>query len=214
MDCTAKVLDGTYEYPKGMDHHTKLLLYEAHFIFSQMSEEEIIDFVTTQDFQEYWQNADENIQSSESGIQFGHNKATIFDRYLSSLPVAKLTLAVRTGTPLAWWGNGLIVLLEKVFGNIFINKMRAICLLEADYNWLNKLVFATRMMDKAYDKGIVPAEQFARRGVQAAEGVLVPGLFCDIDRAMHWTAGLQNVDLRNRYDAVAHTICEHCVAKL
>ena len=59
-------------------------------------------------------------------------------------------LVVTMGIPLARWGNGLTVLLEKVFGNIYIDKMRAICLLEADYNWLNKFVFAKRMLDRAF----------------------------------------------------------------
>jgi hypothetical protein len=53
---------------------------------------------------------------------------------------AKLTAT--TGDPLARWGKGLTVLLEKIFGNIYIDKMCAICLLEVDYNWLNKFVFA------------------------------------------------------------------------
>ncbi len=47
---------------------------------------------------------------------------------------AKLTLAASTGIPLARWGNGLMVLLEKDFRNIYMDKMRAICLLEANYN--------------------------------------------------------------------------------
>jgi hypothetical protein len=47
---------------------------------------------------------------------------------------ANLTLATSTSITLACWGNGLMVLLEKVFGNIYIDKMGAICLLEADYN--------------------------------------------------------------------------------
>ncbi len=75
---------------------------------------------------------------------------------------AKLTLAATTGIPLARWGNGLTVLLEKVFGNIYIDKMRAICLLEADYNWLNKFVFAKQMGDRAFKEEIIPAEQFAK----------------------------------------------------
>ncbi len=50
------------------------------------------------------------------------------------------------------------MLLKKAKGNIFINKMRAICLLEADYNWLNKLIYTKWMMDRAYDAGIVSAE--------------------------------------------------------
>jgi hypothetical protein len=47
---------------------------------------------------------------------------------------AKLTLAASTGAPLPCWGNGLTILLEKVFRNIYIDKMQAICHLEADYN--------------------------------------------------------------------------------
>jgi hypothetical protein len=54
---------------------------------------------------------------------------------------AKLTLTTFTGIPLAHWGNGLTFLLEKVFGNVYIDKMRAICLLEANYKWLNKFMF-------------------------------------------------------------------------
>ena len=71
------------------------------------------------------------------------------DRFLSALQAAKLTLTATTGILLARWGNGLTVLLEKVFGNIYIGKMRAICLLEANYNWLNRFVFAKRMMDRS-----------------------------------------------------------------
>jgi hypothetical protein len=92
----------------------------------------------------------------------------------------KLTLATSTGIPLARWGKGLTVLLKKVFGNTYINKMRAICLLETNYNWLNKFVFAKQMMDTAFQVDIIPAEQFAKRGSQATEGVLTSGLFCDI----------------------------------
>jgi hypothetical protein len=55
---------------------------------------------------------------------------------------AKLTLAASTGVPLALWGNGLTILLEKVFRSISIDKMQEICLLEANHNWLNKFVFA------------------------------------------------------------------------
>ena len=51
-----------------------------------------------------------------------------------AMHAAKLTLAASTGVPLACWGNGLTVLLEEEFGNIYIDKMQAICLLEANYN--------------------------------------------------------------------------------
>jgi hypothetical protein len=84
--------------------------------------------------------------------------------------------------------------------------MGAICFLEANYNWLNKFVFTKQMMGKAFQGYIIPAEQFAKRGSQATEGVLTSGLFCDIAWALHKTVAIESVDLANCYDAVAHPI--------
>jgi hypothetical protein len=64
-----------------------------------------------------------------------------------------------------------MVLLEKVFGNIYRDKMRAICLLEADYNWLNKFVFAKQIFEKTFQGDIILVEQFKKRGSHATEGV-------------------------------------------
>ncbi len=90
---------------------------------------------------------------------------------------------------------------------IYIDKMRAICLLEANYNGLNKLVFAKQMMDKAFQEDIIPAEKFAKRGSQATERVLTSGLFCEIVRTvLRKTAAIESVDLANCYNAVAHPI--------
>ena len=133
-DATRQVLEGTYDYPEDMDTHTRMLLEEAHHIFKKMSDEEIIDMVSTSDFQYFWQRANENIQSSESNITFSHYKAQSQDEHLSAMQAAKLTLACKTGIPLDRWHNGLTVLLEKEKGNILINKMRAIGLLEVDFN--------------------------------------------------------------------------------
>jgi hypothetical protein len=171
-----------------------------------MSKEEVTEFVTTTDFQQYWLHAKEDIQLSELGCHFGHYKAAAHNWNLSALHASKLTLTVTMGILSAWWGNGLTVLLEQVFGNIFIDKMRAICLLEADYNWLNKYVFLKCMMDRDFEEDIVPVEQFAKQGSQASKGVVTLGLFCDIVQAFHCTAAIENVGFTNCYDAVAHPI--------
>jgi hypothetical protein len=185
-----QVLQGSYIYPKNMDTHTKPLLQEARRIFHRLLKEEVVDFVSTNDFQSYWQHANEDIQSPKSGCHSGHYKATSFDRYLSAMHAAKLTLVASTGKPLACWGNGITILLKKVFGNIYIDKMQAICLLEANYNRLNKFVFSKQMMDKAFEGDIIPAEQFAKRGSMATEGGLTSGLFCNIAQALHKTMAI------------------------
>ncbi len=56
-----QVLQGSYIYPKNMDTHTKLLLQEAWYIFHRLSKEAVVDFVSTADFQSYWQHTNEDI---------------------------------------------------------------------------------------------------------------------------------------------------------
>ena len=84
--------------------------------------------------------------------------------------------------------------------------MRAICLFEADFNYLNKYIFAKQMMNQAFEAGVVPLEQFAKRGSQANQGVTASVLYCDISRTQHRTAALVSADLADCYDSVAHPI--------
>jgi hypothetical protein len=201
-----QVLDGTYSYPVEMEFYTKLLLQEAHLLYLKMSKQEVENIISTKEFQQYWRRANENIQSSASGIHFGHLKAAGFDKFLSSIYATKLSLASTSGIPLKRWETGLTILLEKSPGNISIDKMRAICLFEADFNYLNKYIFAKQMMDKAFEADVVPSEQFAKRGSQANQGVTASVLYCDISRTQHRTAALVSADLADCYDSVAHPI--------
>jgi hypothetical protein len=118
---TRAILEGTCEYPSEMDWHTRLLCEEAHRIFSLKSTEEILTYVDSDDFQYFWLHYNEFIQSSYSHVHFGHYKAIAHDRYLSALEAAKLSLAASTGIPMDRWGLALTVLLEKQFGNIYLD---------------------------------------------------------------------------------------------
>lgn len=129
-----QILDGTYVFPLGIDPATQFLLEEAGFTYRKMLNKEVATYVTTEDFQDYWQTANERISSSFSGLHFGHYKAASFDRVLSSMHAAKLSACARKGLPLARWGRGVTVLLEKICGYNYVHKLRAICLLEADFN--------------------------------------------------------------------------------
>ena len=47
-------------------------------------------------------------------------------------------------------------MLEKIAGVVLVTKRRAILLMEADFNFHNKLIFGKQMMDLAPRHGIVP----------------------------------------------------------
>ena len=70
--------------------------------------------------------------------------------------------------PLQRWLHGLTVMLEKEAGNINIDKLRAICLFKADFNWVLKVLYAKRMMGNAHENKIVPQEMLATEGQQDA----------------------------------------------
>ena len=135
-------LEGTYSFPPDMDESTMFLRQEVSKIYNKMSTVELSSFVTAEDFQYSWKHVNKNIQSSHSGLHFAHYKAAAHCNYLSALHAAKLSLAASTGMPLDRWVGGLTVLLKKLFGVIYMEKMRAICLFEADFNGLDKLIFA------------------------------------------------------------------------
>jgi hypothetical protein len=53
-----------------------------------------------------------------------------------------------------------MVLLKKIIGNNFVHKLGAICLLEVDFNWMNKMIFAKRMIGKeAYSRRVLLEER-------------------------------------------------------
>ena len=149
--CLQRILEGTYDYPPNTDVWTKKILQEAQHTFTRMSGKEIATTISTADFQQYWRRVDERTSSSFSGITFSDYNAVASHTMLSAMHAAHLTLCARRGIPLARWGIGLTVLLEKIGGNNFIHKLRAICFLKADFNWINKIIFARHMIGTALE---------------------------------------------------------------
>jgi hypothetical protein len=201
------IMNGTYKFPENMCKYTRLLLEEASHIFKECAGETIKTHVSSEDFRSWWSTANEKIQSSKSGAHFGHYKAAAYDKYLTCLHVAKMNLVLRTGIPLERWGHGITVLLEKKFGSIYIDKLRAICLFEADFNWLTKIVFSKKMISNAKEKGIIPDNQFATSGTNAVEGIFVKSMAADINRTLHIPSAIVSADLSQCYDAVNHAMC-------
>jgi len=91
---------------------------------------------------------------------------TAHDDELSKLQIAKLNAAIRIGWPLQRWLHTVIALLQKEMGTIMVNKLRAICLFEADFNYVLKVIFAQRMMSKLNQRNLLPAEHHALKFAQ------------------------------------------------
>ena len=200
------ILEGTYVYPPDMDPATRLLLEEAAATYASLSREQIASMVTAEDFRYYWQRVNERISSSYSKLHFGHYKAAAWDSDLCNLHAQKLSLCARRGEPLARWGRGLTVLLEKIMGNNFVNKLRAICLFEADFNWWNKLIFAKRMMGFCAEKGVIPDELFAKKGTQCVDATMTKTFISDTSKVLHHPMAISEMDFSDCYDRAVHNV--------
>jgi hypothetical protein len=66
-------------------------------------------------------------------------------------------------------------MLKKEPGNHQTNKLRAILLMEAYFNFPNKLFFGKRMMEVAKNKGEIPAECYGSKGTTKPSTLLSTG---------------------------------------
>ncbi len=71
-------------------------------------------------------------------------------------------------------------MLEKMFRVHLVSKLRAILLMEADFNAMNREVYGVRMLDKAQKYKLIPEEIFRKKNRTADDKGLAKTLFYDI----------------------------------
>ena len=94
----------------------------------------------------------------------------------------KTSIALKEGIALSRWYNGLSVILEKMFGVRLVSKLRAILLMEADFDAANKIVYGNWMLANARKYKLMPEDIFSERNRMADDGGLAKVLFYDIVR--------------------------------
>ncbi len=162
-DIAKQLVEGSYEIPDEVDDVTALLLEEIGRIGIQMTNGDISVTISPEEFTYFWKRVKEGTSSSLSGIHYGHYKAAAKDDRMASFLSKKITLIARTGCPPERWSYGLTVMLEKIAGLALVNKLRAILLMEADFNFHNKVIFGSRMLEAARLQGLIPEEQFSEK---------------------------------------------------
>jgi hypothetical protein len=83
-------------------------------------------------------------------------------------------------------------MLEKMFGVRLVSKLRAILLMEADFNAMNKEVYGVRMLEEARKYTLIPEEIFSEKNRTADDRGLAKILFYNIfanlgsQQQLHW----------------------------
>jgi hypothetical protein len=96
-------------------------------------------------------------------------------------------------------------MLEKMFGVHLDSKLRAILLMEADFNAMNKEVYGVCMFDEARKYKLIPEEIFSERNLMADGGGLAKISFRTLFDRPHYQWQLLQL-ISNCYDQIAHAI--------
>ena len=147
----------------------------------------------------------ERTSSSILGAHFGHYKAATCEFSLANLHARFTQLVFMTGLSISRYQQGLQVILEKKAGNIHIDNLRAILLMEGDFNGAMKILLGYRMVRMAQQLNLIPDECYGSRpGCTALQVSLGRTLTADITRQSRATLAVASVDCRTCYDSVSH----------
>jgi hypothetical protein len=102
------------------------------------------------------------------------------------------------------WSRGLSVMLEKMLGVTLVTKLRAILLMEADFNASNKIIYSARRMEQARKYNLMLDEIYSEKYWMADNRTLTKTLFFDTVRQARASAAIASVDASNCYNRIAH----------
>ncbi len=146
------------------------------------------------------------MQSSISGINFGHYKSATYSDVITNFLSWKITLIAQGRCPPDHWGHGLQVMLEKVAGVALVNKLRAILLMEANFNYMNKWIFGFEVINKMYAFGYAAGDQYSQKESAAEDAKIDNKLTMDILCQLCHPLATMSANADKCYDRINHII--------
>jgi hypothetical protein len=118
----------------------------------------------------------------------------------------QLNLVTRCRAPPSRWKSGLQVLLEKVPSIPLVVKLPTILLMEGDYNFYNKWIFRHITVNKLYEIGYVPEDQYSKKGSTVEDSKFDNRLMMDLSRLFGQPLVAVSVEANKCYDRINHII--------
>jgi hypothetical protein len=97
-------------------------------------------------------------------------------------------------------------MIEKTLEVTLVSKLRAILLMEADFNASNKIMYRVRMMKNVCDHRLMPEEIYSKKNQIADDGTLTKTLFYDVTRQARVPAAIASINTSNCYNRIAHAM--------
>jgi hypothetical protein len=191
--------------PSNMDEAMAKLIEEMQFLWTCLHTSHGSADITPSIYKYYWV-ANEATTLALTSIHFGHWKIWRLSSKLIRLVCTQLNLITRCGAPPSRWGNSLQVLLEKAPDIALVDKLRAILLMEGDFNFYNKWVFSNVLVNKLYEIGNVAEYQYSKKGSKAEDSKLDNRLTMDLSRQFWQPLIAVSSNTNKSYDRINHII--------
>jgi hypothetical protein len=189
-----------------MDNDTAMLIYEFQWLFKHLKHKHVPVDISPDNYCFYWGRVSESTSSAKLAVHFGHWKALAKNWMLVDFICTQLNLIAQTGSTPSRWGVGLQVLLEKVPGMSLVDKLRAILLMEGDFNFFNKWVFGRKAINQLYKMQYVPDDQYSQREGTTEDSKFDNRLTMDLSRQFHQPLVAISAEADKCFDCINHIV--------
>ena len=173
------------------------------FLYRPQRVQDVSCSITTPQYIYEWSRAREFTSTGLSQIHFGHFKASCLNETLVELDRWMAEVSFQTGYALNRWKTGIDVMIPKKISSLRADQLRTIVLMEADFNFLNKLA-GKRIMSNAEQAKSIADEQFGSRKAKGAiNHAINKQLTLDIMRQEKRKFTLVILDAKGCYDRIA-----------
>ena len=156
---------------------------------------------TPSDYKKSWQKMREKTSSYD--LHFGHFKAACKHDRNILVHYVLAEIPFRTGFSPERWQHATNVMILKKAGNYNLEKLRTLCLFQADFNHNNKFLGRTAMAH-AVQKNYLAKEQYSVPGKKCISQALNKRLLFDISRYQKGCLAMGACDLKACHDRIVH----------
>ena len=196
-----QILDGTYIVEDELPEECKEIL--EYIKWNQQTRDKVNHKTTLNEFLQFIQNAKEKSSCSPSGRTYSHYKTLLEKPEFLTTIHRIFSLALEHDIILKRWTQTITTLIPKDEGPIYVHRLRAIHVVEAELQFFSKITYAKKMVQVAEAANAITDEQYGgRKGRRAQSIVLNKILYYAISHQTREEAAFLDDDAKACYDRI------------